>query len=106
MDLVRALFVVLLVVATSLTSVMAASHGNETGSDLHAPIAKEMAGDQVHCCEDAADRSSGCSSLLALVTATERPHDVRPVSELAFAMRSTWLSVTEPSGPLDPPRSA
>ncbi len=103
MSFLRLLMVVLIILSTSLSGAMAASHAQL--SDMNVSVMETMSVDHTQCCGDTKDLAQSCHVLLGLVPALVAVHVAPESSSMALTISETLLTGIEPTGILDPPRA-
>ncbi len=98
MYLVRLLTIILIVLSTSLSGAMAASHAGTADMTV-------MSVDHESCCEGSMQQSPSCHAVPAIIpTMTMSWAAPEAMQSVTFEL-AILLTGTEPSGTLDPPRA-
>lgn len=102
MYFMRLLTIALIVLSTTLSGAMAASHAGQT--DMAVDTASVMSADHKTCCTDGMERSQSCHALPAILPAMMMDRGAQDLVRSVTFGPSILLTGSEPAGTLDPPR--
>ena len=103
MHFVRHLMVILIVLSTTLSGAMAASHVGPI--DVSVETAAVMSTDHETCCNDSMEQSQSCHVLPAILPAMTIDSGAQELVKTVTCGPSILPTGFEPSGTLDPPRA-